>query len=97
MGRARSLQRLCRHQSQGAQDEAQRSAARVKIEPGSIWRDNDKRVKRLVRVFGVSFGWVEIQTCDEQGNTRGRKTQTSNFRFEASFSFVCPVAPSPAA
>jgi hypothetical protein len=56
---------------------------------GQIWKDNDKRQTRDVYVHDVGGGWVQIQTCEEEGEFLSRrKSHVAADRFTGAFSLV---------
>jgi hypothetical protein len=62
--------------------------------PGQIWRENDPRQERLVRIIAVHGEEVKIQTVDASGwPKRGSRVSSANlFRFggpaRGKYSFV---------
>jgi len=59
------------------------------IKTGQIWKDNDKRATRYVHVHDVGGGWVQIQTCDLDGNFLSRrKSHVAEHRFGNAYTLV---------
>lgn len=59
---------------------------------GDIYRDNDKRFVRYVKILSSPSGWVRVRTCAESGEFvhGSRESLVDTFRFEKAFSSYVP-------
>lgn len=65
----------------------------VEVKEGQVWRDNDPRCTRFIRVTCVTPGVIYHATCNEDGgDDAGRRTASLPSRFQkrgrAGFTFI---------
>jgi hypothetical protein len=69
----------------------------VKVEKDQIWKEDDKRYTRFIRVFSVGTREVLVRTCDERGayvrGTRFSSGDIERFGKPGGYLFVGGVMP----
>lgn len=61
------------------------------IQEGQIWRENDKRFTRFVKVIRLLRpNGLRVRTCDEHGDfaRRSRETEVNQDRFLKAFTLI---------
>lgn len=64
----------------------------MKIKKGQLWKENDKRFARIVKVIGFEPGKVVIQTVERRfsGSSVGRITRAKRERFNGQYHGYSP-------